>query len=210
MSFGPAPVKNEVKPADVKKPVPPVVRTEQPRAAAVPDIKKPVVKPPAPEAAKPAAKAELSAPQKQPAKADAKPDKKPEVKENVKLKEDVRPQKAAEPPLPAPQPYPGATDLGLPRLNLESPTGFLGQIPMVAKIGIVVVLLAGLGGLYRPLVEERQRGSHIEQSWHGGRGFGAPVGRWRLDHGLGRRSRRSPYPPDFHLAVLADLYRLSN
>jgi hypothetical protein len=31
-------------------------------------------------------------------------------------------------------------------LNLESSPGFLGQIPMVAKIGIVVVLIAGLGG----------------------------------------------------------------
>jgi hypothetical protein len=32
-------------------------------------------------------------------------------------------------------------------LNLQSSTGFLGQLPAIAKIGIVVVLLAGLGGL---------------------------------------------------------------
>jgi hypothetical protein len=157
MSFGPAPIKNEVKPevkvdakVDAKKPVPapPAVRPEQPRAAAVPEIKKPVGKPPAPEPAKQAAKAEISGLQKQPAKVDAKPDNKPEVKENVKLKEEVNPQKAAEQSLPAPlsPPYPGSTDLGLPRLNLESSPGFLGQIPMVAKIGIVVVLIAGLGG----------------------------------------------------------------
>ena len=156
MSFGPAPVKNEVKPevkgdakVDAKKPVaaPPAVRPEQPRGAAVPEIKKSVAKPPAPEPAKQAAKAEISDPQKQPAKVEAKPDKKPEVKENMKLKEEVNP-KAAEQSLPAPlsPPYPGSTDLGLPRLNLESSPGFLGQIPMAAKIGIVVVLLAGLGG----------------------------------------------------------------
>jgi hypothetical protein len=150
MTFGPAPVKNDVKndvkadaKAESKKPVP------APAAARpVPEVKKPVLKTTVPEPVKQVAKAETSGPQKQPAKVDAKQDKKPEVKENVKLKEEAKPQKT-ETPLPAPlaAPYPGSTDLGLPRLNLQSSPGFLGQIPMLVKIGIVVVLVAGLGGL---------------------------------------------------------------
>jgi hypothetical protein len=82
------------------------------------------------------------------AKAEAKQDKKPEVKE-VKLKEEPKSVKAAEASMPAPlaSPYPGTSDLGLPHLSLQSPQGFLGRLPMVAKIGIVVVLLAGLGTL---------------------------------------------------------------
>jgi len=50
-------------------------------------------------------------------------------------------------PAPLAAPYPGSNDLGLPKLNLQSSSGFLGQLPAIAKIGIVVVLLAGLGGL---------------------------------------------------------------
>jgi hypothetical protein len=142
MTFGPAPVnvKTDAKPEPKKSaPAPAAVRPD-PRAAAAQDVKKPAVKSPVPEPAKQVAKAEMSGPQKQPAKVDAKQDKKPEVKENVKLKEETKPSKAA-------APYPGSTDLGLPRLNLQPSPSFLGRIPMVAKIGIVVVLLAGLGGL---------------------------------------------------------------
>ena len=159
MTFGPAPVavKNEVKTdvkAEPKKSAPAPVRPD-PRAAIgkpqpeVQDVKKPVLKPVTPEPAKQTAKAEISGPPKQTVKTDTKQDRKPEVKENVKLKEEVKTQKVAEPPTPAPMaaPYSGSADLGLPRLNLEASSGFLGQVPMVAKIGIVVVLLAGLGGL---------------------------------------------------------------
>lgn len=173
MTFGPAPViskneaKSEPKPepkteqkTEPKKPAPAPVRPD-PRlanvklrtpAAEVQESTKPVVKAPAPEAPKevaPAlkqvAKAEAPIAQRPPVKVDSKQDKKPEAKETVKLKEDTKPA----PVLPAPlaAPYPGSNDLGLPKLNLQSSTGFLGQLPGVAKIGIVVVLLAGLGGL---------------------------------------------------------------
>jgi hypothetical protein len=104
---------------------------------------KPTVNEPAP-AVKQAAKADLAAAAKAPVKVEVKQDKKSEAKETVKLKEEK-----STPVLPAPlaAPYPGSNDLGLPRLNLQSSSGFLGQMPMLAKIGIVVVLLAGLGGL---------------------------------------------------------------
>ncbi|HEV1287980.1 MAG TPA: hypothetical protein VNU44_21830 [Bryobacteraceae bacterium] len=140
MTFGPAPVKADAK-AEPKKSV---FTTGKPQPE-IQDVKKSTGKPPVPEPAKQAAKADISGPPKQAAKVDAKQDKKPEVKENVKLKEETKPQKAAEPSRPTP--YPGSSDLGLPRLNLQAPTGFLGQIPMVAKIGIAVVLVAGLGVL---------------------------------------------------------------
>jgi hypothetical protein len=140
MTFGPAPVKAEAK-AEPKK----SVFTAGKPQPEIQDVKKSTGKPPVPEPAKQAVKAEVSGPPKQPAKVDAKQDKKPEVKENVKLKEETKPQKAAEPSRPTP--YPGSSDLGLPRLNLQASTGFLGQIPMVAKIGIAVVLVAGLGVL---------------------------------------------------------------
>ena len=74
---------------------------------------------------------------------DNKVEKKPEVKE-VKSKEDVK----AEPQLPVPMaPSYGSSDLGLPRLNLQSSPGFWAQLPAVAKIGIAVVLVAIVGGL---------------------------------------------------------------
>ncbi len=166
MTFGPAPVpvKNDVKEVKVepKKPTPAPVRPD-PRIANVklrpptPEVQeesKPAAKipPPAPEPVKEAApplkqvaKAEVASPTKPPVKVDAKQDKKPEAKETVKLKEELKPSPVMPAPLAAP--YPGSNDLGLPRLNLQSSSGFLGQLPGVAKIGIVVFLLAGLGGL---------------------------------------------------------------
>jgi hypothetical protein len=103
---------------------------------------------PAKEAApalKQVAKTEVAGTTKPPVRTDAKQDRKPEAKETVRLKEEAKP--AAMLPAPLAAPYPGSGDLGLPRLNLQSSTGFLGQLPAIAKIGIVVVLLAGLGGL---------------------------------------------------------------
>jgi hypothetical protein len=192
MTFGPAPVKVEVK----TEPKKPVVPTAKPQLE-IPDAKKSTIKPPVPEAAKQAAKAEISGSQKQPAKAEAKQDKKPEVKETVNLKEEVKPQKAAEASIPAPlaAPYPGSNDLGLPRLNLQASTGFLGQVPMVAKIGIVVVLLAGLGAL---IAFSSKSGGAAPTSNHEGTvmaGTALPSGEagwitdWGADPGV-RRSRQ--------------------
>jgi len=148
MTFGPAPVRNDVK-SDLKKPAPePRVISGKPQPE-IQDVKRFTGRPLIAEPPKQAQNAELPSPPRQAAKVDAKHDKKPEVKENVMLKEDIKPHRAAEPLMPAPlaAPYPGSSDLGLPRLNLESSPGFLGQIPMVARIGIVVVLVAGLGTL---------------------------------------------------------------
>jgi hypothetical protein len=138
MTFGPAPAKADAK-VEAKK---------SGFTAAKAQPEKSPGKPPVLEPAKQDVKAEISGAPKPPAKIDTKQEKKPEVKENMKLKEE-KPQKAAEPSLPAPlsAPYPGSSDLGLPRLNLQASPGFLGQIPMLAKIGIAVVLVAGLGVL---------------------------------------------------------------
>jgi hypothetical protein len=211
ITFGPAPVKNEAKTelkndakndvkADPKKPAPAPVRPD-PRAAIgkpqpeVQDVKKPVLKPVTPEPAKQTAKAEISGPPKQTVKTDTKQDRKPEVKENVKLKEEVKTQKAAEPPMPAPMaaPYAGSADLGLPRLNLEASSGFLGQVPMVAKIGIVVVLLAGIGGL---IAFSSKSGSAASASTHPGTvvpGTALPSGDsgWIADWGAEQGVRRA-------------------
>jgi hypothetical protein len=172
MTFGPAPVaaKNDVAKNDIKndvkndarpepkKPTPAPVRPDPRLAngklrAAAPEVqedRKPVIKVPVPEPAKEVppvlkqvAKAEI--PAKTPVKVEAKQEKKSEARETVKLKEEVKP--AATFPAPLSAPYPGSNDLGLPRLNLQSSPGFLGQMPMLVKIGIVVVLLAGIGGL---------------------------------------------------------------
>jgi hypothetical protein len=169
MTFGPAPAplkseakteakieaKSEAKPeakAEPKKPAAAPVRPD-PRVATgrirslnleVPDDIKTVAKPaaaePVKEALKQVAKAEAPSAPKPPAKPDTKQDKKQEAK----LKDDVKPATGLPTPLAAP--FPGTSDLGLPRLNLQSSPGFL-QLPPVAKIGIVVVLLAGLGAL---------------------------------------------------------------
>jgi hypothetical protein len=198
MTFGPAPVavKTEVK-AEPKKPAPAPVRPD-PRAAIVKpqpevqEVKKPALKPVTPEPAKQTAKAEIP---KQAVKADTKQDRKPEVKENVKLKEEVKTQKAAEPSIPAslPAPYPGSSDLGLPRLNLQASSGFLGQIPMVARIGIVVVLVAGLGAL---IAFSSKGGSAASASTHSGTvvaGTALPSGDsgWIADWGAEQGVRRS-------------------
>ena len=161
MTFGPAPapIKNEVKKNEVKneakleprKPVAAPVRPDprlanlKPRqtAAEAQEERKPAIKVPvaaAEVAAKQSVKPEISA-----VKPPAKVDKKPEAKESVKLKEE--PKAPSVLPAPLSPPYPGSNELGLPRLSLQSSTGFLGQLPPLAKIGIVVVLLAGLGGL---------------------------------------------------------------
>ncbi len=89
------------------------------------------------------------APSKPFAKADGKQDGKPEIKENVKLKEDAKPLKVADAPSPASLAvsYPDSSDLGLPKLSLQSNPGFWGGLPVVAKIGIAAVLIAALGGL---------------------------------------------------------------
>jgi hypothetical protein len=165
MIFGPAPAKNEIKndvKADAKPepkrpaaaPVRPDPRIAAKLRATAPEVSedaKPAVKisvaEPAKEPAPPlkhVAKTEISAANRQPAKVETKPERKPEVKEPVKLKEET---KAAPPPTSLSAPYPGSNELGLPKLNLQSSAGFLGQLPVIAKIGIVVVLLAGLGGL---------------------------------------------------------------
>jgi hypothetical protein len=167
MMLGPAPAplkseaRTEPKP-EPKKPfaAPSPVRPD-PRVAVgklrglnpeVQDDHKPPVKTAVPEAVKetvPAlkqvAKSEISGASKPPARIDSKQDKKQEAKETVRLKED--PKRGPVPPAPLAAPFPGSNELGLPRLNLQSSSGFLGQLPVVAKIGIVVVLLAGLGGL---------------------------------------------------------------
>lgn len=161
MTFGPAPVpvKNEAKP-EPKKPVSAPVRPD-PRLANVklrgvaPEVKednKPTVKIPISEPAKEAApalrqvaKTEISGAARSPVKVEAKQDKKLEAKETVKLKEEAKQAAAAPAPLSAP--YLGSNDLGLPKLNLQSSSGFLGQLPAIAKIGIVIVLLAAVGGL---------------------------------------------------------------
>ena len=158
MTFGPAPTaikneakteaKSETKPepkSEPKKPVAAPVRPD-PRVASgkfravAPEVKVPMSEP-----AKQAAKAEAPSTAKTPPKADAKQDKKPEVKETLKSKEEQR--TAPAPPAPLASPYSGSNDLGLPQLNLQSSPGFLGQVPLIAKIGIALVLLAALGGL---------------------------------------------------------------
>lgn len=152
--FGPAPVK-EVEKKAPERPAPVGVKNEpksdpkKPLAAPVPVRSEKKADPPVKEATpalKQAAKAEVPA-QKQPARADVKQDRKPEVKEPLKLKEDPKPAKAAEASMPAPlaPPYPGSSDLGLPHLNLQSSPGFLGNLPPLAKIGIVVALVVVLG-----------------------------------------------------------------
>jgi len=161
MTFGPAPVpvKSEAK-SEQKKPVSAPVRPD-PRLANVKlrgvalEVKediKPAVKIPISEPAKetaPAvkqvAKTEIPGAAKSPVKVDAKQDKKSEAKEPVKLKEEAKQAPATSASLSAP--YSGSTDLGLPRLNLQSSSGFLGQVPTLVKIGIVVVLLAAIGSL---------------------------------------------------------------
>ena len=158
MTFGPAPVliKNEAKP-EPKKPASAPVRPD-PRLAnvklrgvalEVKEDNKPTVKVAEPvketaPALKQVAKTENSGAAKSPVK-EPKQDKKLEAKETVKLKEEAK-QAAATPASPS-APYTGSSDLGLPRLNLQSSSGFLGQMPVLAKVGIVVVLLAGIGGL---------------------------------------------------------------
>jgi hypothetical protein len=152
-------VKNDPKP-EPKRPLSAPVRPD-PRiltaklrgvAPEVQEDSKPTVRVPVPEPAKEAApalkqvaKTEIPGATRPSGKVEGKQEKKPEVKETVKLKEE--PKAAPSPAAVAAPPYSASNDLGLPRLNLQSSTGFLGQMPMIAKIGIVVVLLAGLGGL---------------------------------------------------------------
>jgi hypothetical protein len=117
-----AEVKTEVK-ADVKAEIKPPLKATQPE--------------PVKQVAQPAAKSDIKEDKKQ-----------PEVRE-LKSKEEVKGSKQAEQFFPAPlaAPYSGSGDLGLPRLNLQSSQGFLGQLPVVAKIAIAIALVAMLGGL---------------------------------------------------------------
>jgi hypothetical protein len=147
MTFGPAPAGSQTAAAAPVQ-APPPVKTEPKKPPAAPSmfrVDPRTVKPEEPK------KTPLKAPEpvKQLAKAaekvEAKQDKKPEPREPMKLKEETKPLEAMPAPLAAP--YPGSNDLGLPRLNLQTSQGFLGQLPMVAKIGIVVALLAGIGAL---------------------------------------------------------------
>jgi hypothetical protein len=166
MTFGPTPVKEVEKSVEkpAERPTPGPVKSE-PRKPFVPaaplrPVSAKLRQPPELKSeAKPEqeAKAEVKAepkqenkpapkvaePAKQAAKVENKVEKKPEVKE-VKSKEDVK----AEPQLPLPMaPSYGSSDLGLPRLNLQSSPGFFAQLPAVAKIGIAVALVAIVGGL---------------------------------------------------------------
>jgi hypothetical protein len=103
-------------------------------------------------------KADVKADVKADAKANGKGDVKTGVKPALKTppavkeagpKEEVKPLKEAEPSVPPPMGalYPGSSDLGLPRLNFQTSQGFWGRLPVLAKIAIVVALLAGLGGV---------------------------------------------------------------
>jgi hypothetical protein len=139
--FGPAPVKEAEKPAEKKAPASPKSEPKRPLVAPAPI--RPDKRTAAPEPVKQVAKAEAPSTPKPPAKVDAKQDKKHEVKENGKLREDAKLGKAEA--LAAP--YPGSSDLGLPRLNLHASQGFWGNLPAAAKIGIAAALVAALGGL---------------------------------------------------------------
>ncbi len=140
-------------------------KPQQPETKTQPDVKEAKKPLPVrvPEPVKQVAKTEPNAskpPAAPAAKVDVKLEKKPEIKEPVKPKEEAKPAKPepakavtlkAEPPKPEPPkpepipaPFSGSSDLGLPRLNTTSP-GLLGQIPMVVRIAIVLVLLAGIG-----------------------------------------------------------------
>ncbi len=157
MTFGPAPqkneAKNETKPearSEPKKPLSAPVRPD-PRLANPSKFRTAVADAPAPEPVKEpappvkqAAKAEAPSVAKTPVK-DARQNKKPEVKPTVKIKDEPK----AAPAFPAPlaAPYAGSNDLGLPKLNMESPNGFLSRLPVIAKIGIAVGLLVGVGCL---------------------------------------------------------------
>jgi hypothetical protein len=127
MTFGPAPIKSEAR-IEPKRPSPAPLRPD-PRQAPT----------------KPRAAAEVPVKEAASLKPDLKRDRKPEVKEPLKLKEEPTPGTVLPAPLAAP--YPGSNELGLPHLTLPSSPGFLGQIPILAKIAIVLALLAGLGGL---------------------------------------------------------------
>jgi hypothetical protein len=107
------------------------------------------------------------------------------------------PAKKPEPVLPAPlaAPYPGSGDLGLPQLNLQSSRGFWGGLPIFAKIAIVVVMLAGVGGA----IAYSAKSSPAAVTAHSGAGTlvtGAPlpasdgwITDWGADPGV-RRTRQ--------------------
>jgi hypothetical protein len=171
MTIGPAPAKEIEKPVEKKvpeRPAPPAVKANVKNDAkndAKIEPKKPVVAPapvrpdprlvnaklrrPTPEV-QPAVKApepepvKVAAPGlKQVAKteipnAPKPPAKTPEVREDVKTKEE---------PKPGPAFSYGSSDLGLPHLSMQPSPGFLGRLPVVAKIGIAVALLAGVGSV---------------------------------------------------------------
>ncbi|MGA3201603.1 MAG: hypothetical protein ABSF12_03800 [Bryobacteraceae bacterium] len=125
----------------------PVAAKSEPRK---PSVAPAPVRPVNPKLRQPDVKADVKADAKANAKAGVKPAlKTPPAAKELKPKEEVKPSKEAEPFVPPPlgAPYPGSSDLGLPRLNFQTSPGFWGRLPVVAKIAIVVVLLAGLGGV---------------------------------------------------------------
>jgi hypothetical protein len=156
MMFGPTPERPVEEVAERKTPKseprkPPVApirpangKLRQPEVKA--DVKaeiKPMPKTPQPEPVKQVAQPEIA---KAPAKLEIKEDKKPEVRE-LKSKEEVKELKQDQSfPAPLAAPY-GSSDLGLPRLNLQSSPGLLGRLPVVARIAIAIALVAVLGGL---------------------------------------------------------------
>ena len=160
-----------------------------------PDPKpEPKVEKPAPEPAKieQVAKADTSKSGKQSAKPDLKPEKRQDVKE-LKVKEEV---KQTSLPAPLSPPYPGSTsDLGLPRLSMQPSPGIWSRMPVAAKIGVAVVMLAAVGIV---ISMSSKSGSATEGGGSGGAGTvvagnALPVGDagWITDWGGEAGVRRS-------------------
>jgi hypothetical protein len=151
-----------------------------------------------PKLRQPDVKADVKADAKANAKAGVKPAlKTPPAAKELKPKEEVKPSKEAEPFVPPPlgAPYPGSSDLGLPRLNFQTSPGFWGRLPVVAKIAIVVVLLAGLGGVIA--YSSKSGGAAVTRSNGGTLVTGSPlpagdagwITDWGADPGV-RRTRQ--------------------
>lgn len=128
MTLGPTPVKESSKEAPT---VPPAAEPKKTGAPVAP-ARRPVSEP----QSKQAAKAEAKDAKKSVSEPDNKPDPKiAKPKDEVKL------------PAPLAAPYSSpASDLGLPKLSLQPQTGLWGRLPFAAKIAIVVVMLAAVGG----------------------------------------------------------------
>jgi hypothetical protein len=135
----PAPPKSDLKP-EVKAPEARLEVKAEPKPEIKPEVKEqPKVAVPA---AKQVTKVETPAAPKPPAKPEVKTESKPEIRadKNEDKKPEVKEKKTETPP---PASYP-SSDLGLPKLNIEQ-QGFWAKLPIVAKIGIAAVLIAGVG-----------------------------------------------------------------